>query len=63
VGFEIVGAIANIGVIAVGRQIRQLATLKKRYGKGRWRKLKGDAQVRLANGTVRRDAPPVRRLR
>jgi len=28
--------------------------LRKRYGKGRWRKLKGKALVRLADGRVRR---------
>jgi hypothetical protein len=42
-----------IEVIATGRGIRQIASIRKRYGKGRWRKLKGIAQVRLTDGTVR----------
>lgn len=51
--FEIVGTIREIETIAVGRSIRILALLKKRYGKGRWRKLKGIATVRLNDGTIR----------
>jgi len=41
--FEIVGEITNIEAVAVGRRIRILPLLLKRYGKGRWRKLKGIA--------------------
>lgn len=52
--FEIVGDIANVEVIATGRGIRRLKTLRKRHGGRRWRKLKADATVRLANGSVRR---------
>ena len=52
--FEIVGDIAKIQVIATGRGIRRLQTLRKRHGGRRWRKLKGDATVRLANGSLRR---------
>ena len=37
----------------VSRSIRILALLHKRYGKGRWRKLKGVANVRLNDGTIR----------
>jgi hypothetical protein len=51
--FEIVGTIREIETIAVGRAIRILPLLKKRYGKGRWRKLKGIASVRLKDGTIR----------
>ena len=36
----------------VNRSIRILALLQKRYGKGRWRKLKGVANVRLNDGTI-----------
>ena len=39
-------------VIAVGRAIRDLAKLRKAYGKGRWRKLKGWALVELDTGEV-----------
>jgi len=51
--FEIVGEIAEIETIAVGRKIRILRLLRKRYGKGRWRKLKGIATARLIDGTIR----------
>jgi hypothetical protein len=51
--FEIVGQITEIETIAVGSGIRILALLRKRYGKGRWRKLKGVASVRLSDGRIR----------
>lgn len=51
--FEIVGEITGVEIIAIGRGIRDRARLKKQYGTGRWRKLKGTAQVRLFNGTIR----------
>jgi hypothetical protein len=53
VAFEILGKISDIEPIAVNRSIRILAKLHKRYGKGRWRKLKGVANVRLNDGTIR----------
>ncbi|MBI2988305.1 MAG: hypothetical protein HYY45_16175 [Deltaproteobacteria bacterium] len=52
--FEIVGDIADIESIAIGTTIRILPLLRKPYGRGRWRKLKGVATVRLADGTIRR---------
>lgn len=52
--FEIIGEIADIETIAVGRTIREVVRLKKQYGPGRWRKLKGIAIIRLANGQTRR---------
>ena len=51
--FEIVGEITAIEAIAIGNRIRVLRDLEKRYGKGRWRKLKGIATLRLANGALR----------
>ena len=51
--FEIIGQINDIETIAVGSGIRERARLQKRYGRGRWRKLKGIAQVRLPNGSIR----------
>ena len=51
--FEIVGDITEIETIASGSGIRILPVLRKRYGAGRWRKLKGIAQVQLLNGDVR----------
>ena len=52
--FEIIGPIADIEVIAAGSGIHILAILRKRYGSGRWRKVKGLATVRLADSTIRR---------
>jgi hypothetical protein len=51
--FELVGEITEIEVIATGRGIRELARLRKHYGIGRWRKLKGVASVRLPTGRIR----------
>lgn len=51
--FEIIGEITDIEPIAVGSSIRDLARLRKQYGSGRWRKLKGIALVCLANGRIR----------
>ena len=50
--FEIVGRITEVQTIAVGPQIRELRRLRKAYGPGRWRKLKGMTTVRFADGTV-----------
>jgi hypothetical protein len=54
VHFEIIGDITDIEPIAVGGGIREVARLRKQYGRGRWRKLKGIALIRLANGRIRR---------
>ena len=51
--FEIIGQITAVEAIAVGDSIRILPLLRKRYGSGRWRKLKGIATVRLPDGTMR----------
>lgn len=51
--FEIIGTIENIETIAVGGRIREIMRLRRQYGLGRWRKVKGIARVRLANGNVR----------
>jgi hypothetical protein len=52
--FEIIGDITDIEPIAVGSAIREVIRLRKQYGRGRWRKLKGIALIRLANGHIRR---------
>ncbi len=52
--FEIVDSITGVEVIASGAGIRVLSYLRKMYGRGRWRKLKGVATVRLSNGALRR---------
>ena len=51
--FEIVGEIEKIEVIAVGGRIREIMRLRKQYGEGRWRKLKGIAKVKLENKSIR----------
>lgn len=51
-GFKRRSDVTDVQVIAVGRAIRDLAKLKKAYGKGRWRKLKGTALVELETGEV-----------
>ena len=50
--FEILDEIQHIETIAVGNAIRELPRLKKQYGDGRWRKLKGSAMLRLQSGKV-----------
>jgi hypothetical protein len=50
--FEVIGAVADIEVIAIGRSIRELPRLRRVYGAGRWRKLKGVATVRLDDGAL-----------
>ena len=52
--FEIVGEITQTETIAVGKGIRDLQRLRRLYGRGRWRKLKGVALVRLRSGTLRK---------
>lgn len=51
--FSIIGDITEVETFAAGRKIREIARLQKQYGRGRWRKRKGVARVRLADGTVR----------
>lgn len=51
--FEIIGDINDIEPIAVGKAIQDLARLRKQYGPGRWRKLKGTAMIRLRSGRIR----------
>ena len=51
--FEIIDQIHDIETVAVNTSIRDLDRLKKMYGKGRWRKLKGIARVRLQTGRIR----------
>src|SRR5947207_8699495 len=51
--FEIIGRISEVETIATGPSVRIRSILRKRYGRGRWRKLKGVATVRLWDGTIR----------
>lgn len=51
--FEIVGLISDVETFAAGSAIREIVRLRKFYGRGRWRKRKGVATVRLRDGTLR----------
>lgn len=51
--FEIIGEISDIERIARGPSVRERARLRRQFGPGRWRKLKGVASVRLTNGRIR----------
>ena len=52
--FEIVGAIRDVETIAAGPSVKVRMFLRKTYGRGHWRKLKGVATVRLPNGSSHR---------
>lgn len=51
--FHILERFHNVDTIAQGRAIRELARLRRVYGRGRWRKRKGITRVRLKDGAVR----------
>jgi hypothetical protein len=50
--FEIIDNVENIETVAVGGRIGDIMRIRKQYGPGRWRKLKGIAKVRLQNGKI-----------
>lgn len=52
--FDIVGKVLGVRTFAQGSGIRELDRLTKHYGKGRWRKRKGTATVRLSDGEIRK---------
>ncbi len=49
---EIIGRISDIKPFARNTSIDDLARLRSQYGRGRWRKLKGTATVRLMDDTI-----------
>lgn len=51
--FEVIGEIGAVELIARGPGIRDIARLNRQYGKGKWRKLKGYASIRLKTGRIR----------
>jgi len=57
VKFEIIGEIEQAETIAAGPSVKIRSYLRKTYGRGRWRKRKGNATVRLRNGKLRRVEP------
>jgi len=50
--FRILGELAEVETIATGSGIREIARLRKRYGRGRWRKRKGIAEIELPSGEI-----------
>ena len=48
--FTIIGEISHAETFATGSGIREVARLKKLYGRGRWRKRKGIARISLEDG-------------
>ena len=51
--FKIVGKIDQERTFATGNGIREIARLRRVYGKGRFRKRKGIAKIRFQDGTIR----------
>lgn len=51
--FTFLSEITHIETFAVGSAIREVSRLRKVYGRGRWRKRKGIARVRLSDGSIR----------
>ena len=52
--FEVIGKIGDAETIAVGGRIRDIMRLRRQFGPGRWRILKGVAWVRVAGGATRK---------
>ena len=50
--FQTVGEVTNIELIAAGKSIHEIKRLRKVYGRGRWRKLKGNSLIQLSDGTI-----------
>ena len=50
--FTIVGEITQVETFAIGSGIREVARLRKLYGRGRWRKSKCVVKVRLKDSSV-----------
>lgn len=50
--FKIIGGITHLKTFAVGNAIREIDRFRRTYRIGRWRKRKGNATVRLADGSI-----------
>ena len=50
--FQIVASLRDVETIASGTAIHELRRLRKFYGRGRWRKMKGVATIRLPDGST-----------
>jgi hypothetical protein len=54
VRFEIISPVEHVATIATGVGVRVRSLLRKAYGPGRWRKMKGFATVELRSGDLRK---------
>jgi hypothetical protein len=50
--FRILSELTDVETTATGSGIREIARLRKRYGRGRWRKRKGFAEIELPGGEI-----------
>ena len=50
--FNIISQIQNTETIARGSSVRDIKRLRRQYGKGNWRKLKGFATIEFENGLI-----------
>jgi hypothetical protein len=50
--FEIISDIERPERFSTGKGIRELSRLQRIYGKGKWRKRKGIADVKLSDGSI-----------
>ncbi|MEO8752619.1 MAG: hypothetical protein ABI624_08070 [Casimicrobiaceae bacterium] len=50
--FELIGPVRDPETIATGPSVRDRTRLRRLYGRGRWRKRKGTATVRLPDDAV-----------
>ena len=51
-GFEFVSELYEIETIARRKGVQQRAFLNRKFGRGRWRKMKGKAIIKYSNGKV-----------
>ena len=51
--FDIIDEIKDIETIAKGAGVRELNRLRKFYGIGNWKKMKGIAHIRLISGKIK----------
>ena len=51
--FDILAEITEVETIAKGSGITEIGRLRKLYGHGNWKKMKGLAHIQLSSGRVR----------
>ena len=50
--FEVIEQISDSEMIAGGKSIRELNRLRRVYGEGKWRKMKGLFMIRFESGDI-----------